>query len=361
MVRVLLVGRGAPDRGGIAAFLETMLQSDVAQLHPLTFLNLSRPVVPVGGRFSASNVARTAVDISRVFREAPRHDVVHIHSALAPAVTLARAAGLAAAAKLRKRPVLLHAHGGLIAGWLTTWPRRVAARLLLAPADAIVPVAKSVASVLEDLAPGRVEVVRNGVDLAVFEVHDRPFRTTPRVLYAGVVTRRKGLLDLAQASRLLHERGSCHEVVILGGTPDEGAAEERLVHAEVASLAQVRLAGPRSHEEMPAWYWEADIFCLPSWWEAMPLTVLEAMASGLPVVATDVGDVSDVVLDGVTGLVVPPRDPAALAAALDRLLGDADLRRKMGAAGRRRVEAHFRLSGAISSIEALYRRFGADP
>jgi glycosyltransferase involved in cell wall biosynthesis len=362
VARVLLVGRGSPDRGGIAAYLETLLQSDVAESHALTFLNLSRSVVPIGGRLSANNLVRTAVDIGRVLREAPRHDVVHIHSALAPAVTLARAAGLASAAKLRGRPVLIHAHGGLVASWLTTWQRRVAARLLLAPVDLIVPVAASVASVMQDVAPGRVETVRNGVDLDEFVAHDRPPRSVPRILFAGIVTRRKGLLDLADASRRLHERSVRHEVVIVGGTPDEGAAEETLVRAGFASLApEVTVTGPRSREEMPGLYRDADIFCLPSWWEAMPLTVLEAMASGLPVVATDVGDVSEIVLDGVTGLVVPPRDASALASALERVVSDTELRRAMGAAGRRRVAEHFGLGGALGAIDAIYRRLGAKP
>ena len=89
------------------------------------------------------------------------------------------------------------------------------------------------------------------------------------------------------------------------------------------------LLGTRPPEEMPAVYAAADVFCLPSWWEAMPLSVLEAMAAGLPVVATDVGDVGrDRVDDGETGFVVPPRRPEQLAAcAAQTLLEDPALRR----------------------------------
>jgi glycosyltransferase involved in cell wall biosynthesis len=105
---------------------------------------------------------------------------------------------------------------------------------------------------------------------------------------------------------------------------------------------------------MPAEFAAADVFCLPSWWEAMPLSVLEAMAAGLPVVATDVGDVARAVLDGVTGHVVPPRDPEALAAALEPLLTDAGARRRMGGAGRARVVERFSGEVTAARVSQLY-------
>ncbi len=99
-----------------------------------------------------------------------------------------------------------------------------------------------------------------------------------------------------------------------------------------------------------------DIFVLPSRWEGLPLVVLEAMAAGLPVVATAVGGTPEVVVDGVTGLLVPPRDPAALAQAITRLLRNPDLRRKMGRAGRERVTEHFSVEQMVRKTESLYEQ-----
>jgi glycosyltransferase involved in cell wall biosynthesis len=87
----------------------------------------------------------------------------------------------------------------------------------------------------------------------------------------------------------------------------------------------------------------------------MPNAVLEAMAAGLPVVATAVGGTPDVVVQGATGLLVPPDDATALAAALDRLIYDPDLRRTMGAEGRRRVQARFSVQQMVERTQALYR------
>jgi glycosyltransferase involved in cell wall biosynthesis len=112
---------------------------------------------------------------------------------------------------------------------------------------------------------------------------------------------------------------------------------------------------------MPEAYAAADVFCLPSWWEAMPMSVLEAMASALPVVATDVGDVARLVVDGTTGYVVPPRSPERLATALRALLTDPERRHRMGAAGRARADARFSLRATARAVSEVYeeaRRVG---
>jgi glycosyltransferase involved in cell wall biosynthesis len=355
-VRVLLVGRGEPDRGGIAAFLHTLMESALVEDHDLTFLNLSRTVAPVGGRLSAANLRRTAVDASRVWTVAADHDVVHIHSALTPAVTLARASLLAMAAKARRRPVILHAHGGLVPAWLGSTIRRLAARVLLSPVDVVVPVATTMSAALEAVSPGRTQLIPNGVDADRFATRARSDRPVPTVLYAGLLTRRKGVLDLVDASTRLVAQGLDHRLVLVGGTPDEGTAEERLVRAALAGLEHVEVVGPRPASEMPRYYAGADVFCLPSWWEAMPLTVLEAMASGLPVVATSVGDVPAMVVAGETGAIVPPRDPTALAAALGELLGDPARRASVGEAGATRAGERFALSSTLGELDLLYRQ-----
>jgi glycosyltransferase involved in cell wall biosynthesis len=99
-----------------------------------------------------------------------------------------------------------------------------------------------------------------------------------------------------------------------------------------------------------------DVFVLPSLWEGLPIALLEAMAAGLPVVATRVGGVPEVVVDGVTGLLVPPRDPEAFSKAILKLLQDPDLRQKMGQAGRERVMEHFSAERMVQDTEALYQQ-----
>lgn len=356
MSKVLLVGKGAPDRGGIPTFLETLLQSRLADEHQLRFLNVAHSDPPQGGRVSTANVRRTVRDAAAVWRAARGQDVVHVHSALSPAVTVVRAAVLALAGRARGCAVVVHAHGGNILFWLTTPWRRAIFRVAMLPAHRIVAVWSAGQELLGTVLPqDRVVLIDNGVpvDAAPEPTAGREDgHEPPRVLYVGLLTPRKGVLDLLEASRLLRGRGVAHELWLLGGTPDEGGTAEAEVRAGLDD--EVRLLGSRPRAEMPAAYAGADILCLPSWWEAMPLSVLEAMAAGLPVVATDVGDVARAVVDGRTGYVVPPRNPEKLAAALQSLIEDPDLRARMGAAGRARVTELFSADVTADAVSALY-------
>lgn len=354
MTKVLLVGKGAPDRGGIPSFLQMLLRSSLAETHQMSFLNVAHSGTPQGGKPTAGNVIRTVRDTLAVRRAARGQDVVHIHSAMAPAVTVIRAALLAGAARSRGAAVVVHVHGGNVEFWLTNRLRRALVRLAMAPAHRVVAVWTAGERALGQVLPaGRVQLIDNGVSLAAHPA-PRAEHTPPRVLYVGLLTPRKGVLDLLDASRLLAERGVDHELWLLGGTPDEGPSAEAEVRAELDGRA--RMLGTRAPEHMPAAYAEADVFCLPSWWEAMPLSVLEAMASGLPVVATDVGDVPRLVLDGRTGFVVPPRNPTSLAGALERLLRDPQRASRMGKAGRDRVAERFSSAATVREMSLLYEQ-----
>lgn len=351
MSRVLLVGKGAPDRGGIPTFLSWLCAGEVGRRHEVTFLNLAHTGTPEGGAVTAGNVKRTLHDAWRVWRCARGQDVVHVNSAGVPAVTVLRAGLLAAAGRVRGCGVVLHVHGGNLGAWLDTRPRRALMRLGLAPAHRVVAVWRSGHDALQAVVgPSRLRLVPNGIDTTLFRPMDRT-SGVPRVLYVGLLTPRKGVLDLLRASRMLHEEGMEHELALLGGTPDEGPAAARPVLE--AAEGRAVLLGTRPPEQMAEAYAAADVFCLPSWWEAMPMSVLEAMASGLPVVATDVGDVPEMVADGHAGFVVPVKSPEEVAAALRKLLQDPERRRVMGAAARDRVERRYSAESAARAVCAV--------
>jgi glycosyltransferase involved in cell wall biosynthesis len=351
--KVLLVGKGYPDRGGIPSFLSTLREGELSELHEITFLNVAHFGTPEGGEVTAGNIGRTLRDAFHVFRIAKGQDIVHIHSALAPAVTVGRAGLLALGGRLRGATVIIHAHGGNIETWLTTRRTRTLMRLAMLPASHVVAVWSAGERTLAGaLGRRRVSLIDNGVDTERFVPGALDQHHPPRVLYVGLLTPRKGVLDLIEASRLLRDDGVEHELLLLGGVPDEGpeAAEPVLAAAEGVA----RLLGTRPPEGMPAAYADADVFCLPSWWEAMPLSVLEAMSAGLPVVASDVGDVSRLVTPE-CGAVVPAKDPQKLADALRELLLDPALRRRCGEASRRRAVEAFSSTATAHAIDRLFQ------
>jgi glycosyltransferase involved in cell wall biosynthesis len=141
-------------------------------------------------------------------------------------------------------------------------------------------------------------------------------------------------------------------LVVVGDGSERGALETLADDLDVTG--KIRWAGHR--RDVPFLLPAFDLFIQPSLHEGLPNTVLEAMAAGLPVVATDVGGTPEVVVDGVTGLLVPPRDSSALAEAVAMLLSDQNLRHDMGQAGRERVANHFAVRHMIEQTEQLYEQ-----
>lgn len=197
---------------------------------------------------------------------------------------------------------------------------------------------------------GRSVLIRNGVPLDVPRRNGHGPGPGPLMLVAvGRLRHPKDFLTLVRAVALLPRRTV--RALIVGDGPERADVEAEARRLGVEE--DVVVLGNRGDvAELLA---AADAFVLPSTSEAMPMSVLEAMAAGLPVVASAVGGVPELVLDGETGLLVEPARPDALAAAIGRLAADPAARRRMGDAGRRRAEDEFAVDDCRAAHVALYR------
>jgi glycosyltransferase involved in cell wall biosynthesis len=179
----------------------------------------------------------------------------------------------------------------------------------------------------------KIVVIPPGVDVERWSVgtdRTRPDGAPVRVLFVGGDLARKGGHVLVDAVRRLRHDGVAIELDLV--TKDDVAREPGVeVHHGL---------GPNSARLIEL-YQHADIFCLPTFGDCLPMVLSEAGAVGLPLVSTDVGAISEIVRHGCTGLLVPPHDPEALAAALKRLAADEGMRRRLGAEARRVVGAEF--------------------
>lgn len=204
----------------------------------------------------------------------------------------------------------------------------------------------------------RIRVIRNGVDIARFATIDRDearhaLALQPHELAIGSVGRFQPVKDhrnLLRASAALSRRGVPHLVLLAGIGPLQADLEREA--SELGISGQVRFLGHRPDVERVLAAF--DVFTLPSKSEGLSNTILEAMAAGQPVVATDVGGASELVIDGQTGLLVPPEDSDALAAAVATLAADPGRRRRMGEAGQQRARNEFSLDRMVASYETLY-------
>ncbi|MGX7828449.1 glycosyltransferase [Actinokineospora sp. 24-640] len=203
----------------------------------------------------------------------------------------------------------------------------------------------------------RISVVPCGVDLARFTSEGpRAPRWLPhRVVSVGRLVPRKGYGTLVRALPLVPDT----ELVIAGGSgrPDDPGARGLMALAGQLGVAdRVHLIGQVSRADMPALLRSADVVACVPWYEPFGIVPLEAMACGVPVVAAAVGGLTDTVVDGITGVLVPPRDPRALAARLRELLPD-DLRRAMlGIAGADRAHARYGWDRVAADTERVYER-----
>jgi glycogen synthase len=206
--------------------------------------------------------------------------------------------------------------------------------------------------------PERVVVIHNGVDAEAFRRTERREALArhgvrePYVLFVGRISEQKGIFPLLEAARALPEDVS---LVLCASSPDTPELLSRL-EAAVAGRPRIRwINAMLPVAEVVELYSHAAVFVCPSIYEPFGLINLEAMACGTPVVATRVGGIPEVVVDGETGWLVPAGDEAALARALRGALADPALARRMGEAGRRRVEAHFSWDRIAERTLAVYR------
>jgi glycosyltransferase involved in cell wall biosynthesis len=203
------------------------------------------------------------------------------------------------------------------------------ARLVLRRARVVVAVSSAIAERARKHGADDVRVIPNGVDARPAGEEAEP----PFVLYAGRLSKEKGVLELAEAARGL-------PLVVVGDGPLRG-----------------RLPGARgfvSRDELERLFSSAAVVACPSRREGFGVTCLEAMAHGKPVVASAVGGLLDLVVEGETGLLVQPRDTQALRGALQRLLGDEELRRRLGTAAQTRARERFSWDTVTQAILAAY-------
>jgi colanic acid/amylovoran biosynthesis glycosyltransferase len=207
----------------------------------------------------------------------------------------------------------------------------------------------------------KVHRIYNGVDLSRF--HPTDFGSgTPAIISIGRLIEKKGFADLIKACALLTSRGRGFVCEIIG----EGPLEETL-RAQIASAGLepcVRLAGPQTQAQVALRLAHATIFVLPCTREAdggmdnLPTVIMEAMAAGLPVISTPLAGVPEMVAHEVNGELVPERDPAAICAAMERLISDPERARRLGDRGREIAREKFSIETSAQALGRLFENIG---
>lgn len=349
--RVLMVGTVPGGRGGIASVVDVLRAEGLFEREGVAYV-----ATHAEGRLHA-RLGAALGGLWRVGRaclgSAARPAIVHVHSA--SGASFLRKSLVLLLARTGGARTIVHLHGGGFRRYaqaeagplLRRWIRHT-----LEASSRVIALSPGGAALVRECAPrARVEVVANPVRLAP----RAPGRQAEagRILFLGRIEPAKGVGDLLQACAGLAARHPALRLVL------GGAGELEWAHRLAAGLGiadRVDLPGWLDADARAAQLARAWLFCLPSHAEALPMAMLEAMAAGVPVVATRVGGIPEAVADGALGLLVAPHDAAALAGAIERLLLERALHARLACAARAAIERHYAAGVVCARLAALYAR-----
>lgn len=282
-------------------------------------------------------------------------DIIHVHSPLAafPKTT---------------KPTIVTEHGTVKGGiynssntdlstlFLKLFLREFLSleRDLLEKSDVITTVSKSCmheikASVGQE---EKIFVLGNGVNTGYFKPNDTIDRAQNIVLYTGRLDSRKGVVDLITSAKYVVKNYPETRFIVTGKGPNEGYIRRQI--SKLNLKGNVTLTGFVSRDELLRLYQSCTMYVLPSYYEGLPTTLLEAMACGLPSIATDVDGSSEVISHGKTGMLVPPKCPEALSASIQEFLADERKRKEIGHCGKNYVKETYDWSKIADKTAEIY-------
>lgn len=369
--RVLVVGPVPPPEGGIASVLQDIVNSELSLSYQFDLFP-RQPSLPEELRTSLQRnvfrMRRFLAFFSVLLRN--RYCLVHIHS---PGSVFLGTIIFTALAKLARVPVLVHLHG---TDWQLFYPkasrfRKMYTRLGLRLPERVLVLYDLWEHEIRQIVPhARVEVLRNLVHDAPPPSHDRIQEVRSRwgiaqnetmVVTVGAVDRRKGTLDILEAAANLADREPDITFVQVGGEVRPGEFAEAQIQRQLLGVERsVVFTGEVPRASIPGLLAAADVFLLPSYSEGMPISILEAMRAGLPIVTTPVASIPQMLATERSRLFIQPGSPDQIVAALITLRHDKDLREDLGRNARAVFEERFEFSRGMEHLKRVYSEL-ADP
>jgi len=351
MKSILIIAPSIRVKGGISSVLRGYIDTELATKFRLMLI----PTHIDGPKLKKLIVAAFALFKTLIFLISKKIDIVHLHCGNYPSPI--RKLFHFYLSNLFKISTIFHIHGGMFAQQhkkLKPFLRRQV-EWMLNRTDVVVCLTESWKEEIKKLFPfANIVVVPNGVR----PISSQTFRSTHghrgktcRICYMGAIKEKKGIFDLITVCKWMAENGILFELVICG---DGSLSVLRKLIEKHKLSERITLLGWVEGKNKEEVFLSSDLLVLPSYSEAMPMAILEAMAYGLPVVSTEIGGIPEIVAEGQSGFLVRPGDTIGLYKRLTAFISDSAKRKQSGEYGRKIVENKYNLKRTISQISELY-------
>lgn len=319
------------------------------------FIPIGKPrPIPTSGSIARIAISLTLADKVKEVLEKEKFDVVHLHEPLAPTVCttvlrLSDSVNIGTFHATESRPSYRWSKPLMLRGLLEKWFEKL---------DGKIAVSKPAMDFINKHFPSTYDIIPNGIDIGHFSPDVEPLPQykdgKTNILFVGRLEKRKGLEYLLKAYHIIKpDCPECRLIIVGPGTRQRGKFEKTIADYD---LKDVIFTGNVDYKLLPRYYKTADIFCAPATGhESFGIVLLEAMATGKPVIASQISGYASVIADGVDGLLVPPKQEVPLAQAITMLMKDEPLRRQLGEMGRVKA-ADFGWDKVSRRVMDLYTR-----
>lgn len=360
-IRLLLAAHIGEPRGGVSTYFETLIDSDLCNHVDLHFIETSKGALRSGNRgkwkfrnwFNAlNNILGFLLALVSV-----KPDLVHIGTAYG--ASFLKHSVMVCLAKVLSVPVVVQLHcsfNKLLPENQKVW--RKFALFILRHCEGIIVLSKEWESLGHLIPMTKVQYIPNAIDVKPYKQLPRPRQKTNgrvKILYMGHITREKGVFDLIQAAQMIAKKNQRFVINIVGEclVNEESSRMNEIINSNHLK-EYIKILGPEYGKKQIDRFASSDIFVLPSYHEGMPMSVIEAMAAGLPVVASNVGGIPDLIENEVTGKRIAAGDVQALSSSLLELIENSDKRLIWGKKGRQRAVQHFDIEGRVAELVSFY-------
>lgn len=280
-------------------------------------------------------------------------DLIHAHWTISGLIALL-------VGKWYKKPIVLTVHGSDINVLNKKYFLKLVNRFILSRMDAVIAVSPTLKKRIEEMGvpQEKLSYISNGVDTGEFYPAPVDFPIPKRILWVGRMSKEKGLDVLIKAMKEILREVPQAQLTLVGDGPEREVIEQMI--EEYHLTRHIYLEGFQSHREVSKYFRESHIFVLPSIREGFPLVILEALASGLPCVASNVGGVKVVIEEGLNGYLVSPSNAEELSRKVVKLLKSVAVVKKMGERAREKIVAHYSWDKIADRTLVLYRQAMGD-